>query len=60
MRDLNLDDLDAILHWYSKAFANDSTIGEQYKHTLIKIQAMAIYAQEEDERYSNLQRRRMR
>ena len=49
-KELNVDDLQAILYWYSKAF-NDSKDEDQdtYKKTLIKIQALAVYAQEDAE-----------
>ena len=60
MRGLNLDDLDAILLWYSKAFPNDRVHGQPYRDTLIKIEAMRIYAQEDAERYDYLRRRNMR
>ena len=56
-QELSVDDLEAILYWYTKAFEDDSeNIGNQ-KNTLIKIQALAIYAQEDEERRSNLFRR---
>ena len=59
--DLSIDDLHTILYWYSKAFENKTDETGLNKNTLIKVQAMAIYAQEEDESSSrNSYRRRMR
>jgi len=51
-RELTTDDLEAILYWYTKAFSDSSEDIDQHKNTLIKIQALAIYAQE-DEEWSN-------
>ena len=49
-KELNSNDLQSILYWYSKAFTNheDDDV-EVYQKTLIKIQALAVYAQEEEE-----------
>lgn len=59
-KELSVDDLHAILYWYSKAFRDNVKESEEYKNTLIKIQALAIYAQEEEEHTSSCFRRRMR
>ena len=47
--ELSIDDLHTILYWYSKAFENNSDKTGLQKNTLIKVQAMAIYAQEAEE-----------
>ena len=62
MRDgkLSVDDLQAILYWYTKAFSESSTDIDQHKNTLIKIQALAIYAQEDEEWSARFFKRRMR
>jgi len=57
--DLNIEDLENILQWHSIAFQNNEDTGE-HGITLIKIQAMMIYAREEEERQTNFLRRRMR
>ena len=60
-RELSADDLEAILYWYTKAFSNSSPKQiDQHKNTLIKIQALAIYAQEEEERFDSLFKRRFK
>ena len=51
-QELSIGDLEAILYWYTKAFDEDSEDVGIHKNTLIKIQALAIYAQE-DEEWSN-------
>ena len=51
-QELSVDDLEAILYWYTKAFDEDTGDIGTSKNTLIKIQALAIYAQE-DEEWSN-------
>ena len=49
-RELNANDLQSILYWYSKAFNdNEDDDVEVYQKTLIKIQALAVYAQEDEE-----------
>ncbi len=60
-RELNVEDLQAILYWYSKAF-NDDQDGDHdiYRKTLIKIQALAVYAQEDEEWSNRFLNRRMR
>ena len=59
-RELTTDDLEAILYWYTKAFSNSSEDIDQHKNTLIKIQALAIYAQEDEEWSDKFFKRRMR
>jgi len=60
-RELSADDLEAILYWYTKAFSDSSPKQiDQHKNTLIKIQALAIYAQEDEEWSNRFFRRRMR
>ena len=50
-KELNANDLQSILYWYSKAFSDDEDDDvEVYQKTLIKIQALAVYAQEDEER----------
>ncbi len=49
-KELNSNDLQSILYWYNKAFRDDEDDDvEVYQKTLIKIQALAVYAQEEEE-----------
>ena len=57
---LSIDDLHTILYWYTKAFENNIDETRLHKNTLIKVQAMAIYAQEEEESSTNSYKRRMR
>jgi hypothetical protein len=59
-KELNSEDLQAILYWYEKAFGDGTEDVDKYKKTLIKIQAFAIYAQEEEEYASNFFKRRFR
>ena len=60
-RELNQNDLQSILYWYSKAFNGDEDDDvEVYQKTLIKIQALAVYAQEEEECSDRFFKRRMR
>ena len=60
-RGLNQNDLQSILYWYSKAFNGDEDDDvEVYQKTLIKIQALAVYAQEEEEWSDRFFKRRMR
>ena len=59
-RELTADDLEAILYWYTKAFSNSSEDIDQHKNTLIKIQALAIYAQEDEEWSDKFFKRRMK
>ena len=59
-RELTTDDLEEILYWYTKAFSNSSEDIDQHKNTLIKIQALAIYAQEDEEWSDKFFKRRMR
>ena len=49
INELNSNDLQAILYWYAKAFGDSVEKTEQQKNTLIKIQAMAIYAKEDED-----------
>ena len=60
-KELNSDDLQSILYWYNKAFRDDEdTDVEKYKKTLIKIQALAVYEQEDEEWSDKFFKRRMR
>ena len=60
-RELNSNDLQSILYWYNKAFKDDEDDDvEVYQKTLIKVQALAIYTQEEDERFDSLFKRRFK
>ena len=59
-KELTTDDLEAILYWYTKAFSDSSEDIDQHKNTLIKIQALAIYAQEDEEWSDKFCTRRMR
>jgi len=58
--ELGIDDLHTILYWYTKTFENNIDENGLHKNTLIKVQAMAIYAQEEEESSANRYRRRTR
>ena len=59
-KELNSDDLQSILYWYNKAFRDDEdTDVEKYKKTLIKIQALAVYEQEDEEWSDKFFKRRM-
>ena len=57
--ELNIEDLDAILQWHSKAYENQED-PISHKSTLIKIKAMMIYALEEEDRQTRFMNRRMR
>ena len=59
-QELSIEDLEAILYWYTKAF--DECTGDigTHKNTLIKIQALAIYAQEDEDWKNNFFKRRMK
>ena len=59
-RELSIEDLETILNWHTKAFENNDEETKLHKNTLIKVQAMSIYAEEEDRSISDLARRRMR
>ena len=60
-RELNANDLQSILYWYNKAFRDDEDDDvEVYQKTLIKIQALAVYAQEDEEWSDKFFKRRMR
>ena len=60
-RELNSNDLQYILRWYSKAFHdNDDEDIDIYRNTLIKVQALAVYAQEEEERFDSMFKRRFK
>ena len=59
-KELTADDLQAILYWHTKAFKDSDEDADQHKNTLIKIQALAIYAQEDEEWSTRFFRRRMR
>ena len=57
-RELNSNDLQSILYWYNKAFKDDEDDDvEVYQKTLIKVQALAVYAQEEEERFDSMFKR---
>jgi len=56
-QELSIEDLEAILYWYTKAFDEDTGT---HKNTLIKIQALAIYAQEDEDWKNNFFKRRMK
>ena len=57
-RDLNVEDLETILYWHRLANKKTSNKNEIPNKTLIKIQAMAIYAQEDNERFPYLFKRK--
>ena len=59
-KELSKDYLEAILYWYTKAFDEDSEDIGIHKNTLIKIQALAIYAQEDEDWKNNFFKRRMK
>ena len=59
-QELSIEDLEAILYWYTKAFDEDTGDIETHKNTLIKIQALAIYAQEDEDWKNNFFKRRMK
>ena len=59
-KELNSEDIQFILYWYEKAFGNSTEDVDKYKKTLIKVQAFAIYAQEEEEYARNFFKRRLR
>ena len=59
-RELSSNDLQFILRWYNKAFHDDDEDMEIYQNTLIKVQALAVYAQEEEERFDGLFKRRFK
>jgi len=60
-KELNSNDLQSILYWYNKAFRDDEDDDvEVYQKTLIKIQALAVYAQEDEEWSDKFFKRRMR
>jgi hypothetical protein len=52
--------LQSILYWYTKAFGDSDEIPDNHKNTLIKIQAMAIYAKEDEDWTDKFFKRRMR
>jgi hypothetical protein len=53
--------LQSILYWYNKAFKDDEDDDvEVYQKTLIKVQALAVYAQEEEERFDSMFKRRFK
>ena len=59
-QELSIEDLEAILYWYTKAFDEDTEDVGRHKNTLIKIQALAIYAQEDEDWKNNFFKRRMK
>ena len=60
IKELSSSDLQSILYWYTKAFAGSDEITEDHKNTLIKVQAMAIYAKEDEDWTDKFFKRRMR
>ena len=59
-KELSSSDLQSILYWYAKAFDNGDEISDHHKNTLIKIQAMAIYAKEDEDWTDKFFKRRLR
>ena len=59
-KELTADDLQAILYWHTKAFKDSDEDVDQHKNTLIKIQAMAIYAKEDEDWTDKFFKRRLR
>ena len=59
-QELSIEDLEAILYWYTKAFDEGTGDIGTHKNTLIKIQALAIYAQEDEDWKNNFFKRRMK
>jgi hypothetical protein len=59
-KELNIEDLQTILYWYTKAFENNDEETKIHKNTLIKVQAMSIYAEEDEKSSTDFIRRRMR
>ena len=60
-KELTSNDLQSILYWYNKAFKDDEDDDvEVYQKTLIKVQALAVYAQEEEERFDSMFKRRFK
>ena len=59
-RELNSNDLQSILYWYNKAFHDVEDVPDNHKNTLIKIQAMAIYAKEDEDWTDKFFKRRLR
>ena len=60
-KELNVDDLQAILYWYNKAFSDGQDDDRSvYQKTLIKIQALAVYEQEDEEFNDRFFNRRLR
>jgi|ETNmetMinimDraft_32_1059908.scaffolds.fasta_scaffold390715_1 hypothetical protein len=47
-RELNLRDLQTILLWHQRTFGESNELTEKDRDTLIKIQAMIIYAKDEE------------
>ena len=60
IKELTSSDLQSILYWYTKAFGDDDEIPDNHKNTLIKIQAMAIYAKEDEDWTDKFFKRRLR
>ena len=60
IKELSSSDLQSILYWYTKAFGDGDEIPDNHKNTLIKIQALAVYAQEEEEWSDKFFNRRMK
>ena len=59
-KELTSNDLKSILYWYTKAFVDSDEISDHHKNTLIKIQAMAIYAKEDEDWTDKFFKRRLR
>jgi len=47
-RELNQNDLQTILLWHKRSFDESDILTDQDRDTLIKLQAMIIYAREDD------------
>ena len=60
IKELSSSDLQSILYWYTKAFGDSDEIPDNHKNTLIKIQALAIYAKEDEDWTDKFFKRRMR
>ena len=59
-KELSSNDLQSILYGYTKAFVDSDEISDHHKNTLIKIQAMAIYAKEDEDWTDKFFKRRLR
>lgn len=48
LRELNQNDLQTILLWHKRSFNESYILTDQDRDTLIKLQAMMIYAREDE------------